>query len=79
MEDVCTAYPYGYKGHQLLCARVGEPGYEAVMLLLCGSFQGPYFVDIVLYRIYNFMPFIYAVSCCNEVPKVSVVSLVCIY
>jgi len=22
-------YPYGYKGHQLLHARVGEPGYKA--------------------------------------------------
>ena len=25
-----AAYPYGYKGYQLLRVRVGEPGYEAI-------------------------------------------------
>ena len=33
-EWACTAlYPYRYKGHQLLCVHVGEPGYEASMEL----------------------------------------------
>ena len=29
IDDLCTAYSYRYKGHQLLLVHVGGPGYEA--------------------------------------------------
>ena len=41
--SLIPAYPYGYKGHQLLRAHRGEPGYEASIeqdVVSCSPSQG---------------------------------------